>query len=387
LVVNTDICILGGGIMGLATAYSITNASDSKVLILDRYGIGNGYCSSNDVNRVFRYSYGNDELYTTMAVESLKLWKNLERESGQELLLPTGLLMLQGEDESANGFNEASYRTLSSMKLGAEQLGAEEIRMRFPQFRAEKGFFDPHGGVLLASKTLSVFSSLTEKHGVNIRKGQARKLTFGDYPSVQTADGRNVRFHKLIITIGAWSNSLLSPKLTSMIPTRQQLIYFKPRKSLDLFRPRACPVFFTDKHYGLPAAGIDGVKVSPKELNDPVDPERANRSVDEEQVQECREVCRKFVPDLADGEVIHSKICLYDMTENSDFVLDIDPFHPEVVYGYGFSGHGFKFAPLIGELLSQLALDRKPSFPMDRFSADPSRRRPPIIGAHLGKGK
>jgi glycine/D-amino acid oxidase-like deaminating enzyme len=322
-----------------------------------------------------------------MAVESLRLWKNLERESGQELLLPTGLLMLQGEDESANGFNEASYRTLSSMKLGAEQLGAEEIRKRFPQFRAEKGFFDPHGGVLLASKALSVLGSLMEKHRVEIRKGQARRLIFGDRPSVETADGQTVRFHKLIITIGPWSNSLLNPKLTSMIPTRQQLIYFKPRKSLDLFRPRTCPVFFTDKHYGLPAAGIDGVKVSPKELNDPVDPEKANRFVDEGQIQECREVCLKFVPDLADGEVIHSKVCLYDMTENSDFVLDTDPIHPEVVYGYGFSGHGFKFAPLIGEILSELALARKPSFPMDKFSADPSRRRPPTNGAHLRKGK
>src|SRR5260370_11928665 len=276
--------------MGLATAYSITKAGDSKVLILDRYGIGNDYCSSNDVNRVFRYSYGNDELYTRMAVESLKLWNRLGRELGEELLLPTGLLMLQGEDESASGFNEASYQTLSSMKLGAEQLGAEELRKRFPQFRAEKGFFDPHGGVLLASKALSVFSDVIEKPGGEIRKGQARKLIFGDHPSVETADGQNIRFHKLIITIGPWSNSLLNPKLTSMIPTRQQLIYFKPRKSLDPFRPRTCPVFFTDKHYGLPAAGIDGVKVSPKELNDPVDPHNTNTSVNTEHIQECHQL-------------------------------------------------------------------------------------------------
>ena len=124
--------------MGLATAYWASKTSNSPVLLCDRYGLGNDYCSSNDVNRVFRYSYGDDELYTRMAVESLKLWKNLERESGQELLLPTGLLMLQGEDESANGFNEASYRTLSSMKLGAEQLGAEEIRMRFPSLEPRK---------------------------------------------------------------------------------------------------------------------------------------------------------------------------------------------------------------------------------------------------------
>jgi monomeric sarcosine oxidase len=387
MVVNTDICILGGGIMGLATAYSITNDRDSKVLILDRYGVGNDYCSSNDINRVFRYAYGNDELYTRMAVESLKLWKSLEQKSGQELLLSTGLLMLQGEDHSANGFNEASYRTLSHMKLGAEQLGAEELKKRFPQFRAENGFFDPHGGVLLASKALSVLGSLIEKRGVQIRKGQARRLVFGDQPSVETADNELVRFHKLVATIGPWSSSIFNPKIAPMIPTRQQLIYFKPRKSLDLFRPKACPVFFTDKHYGLPAAGIDAVKVSPKELNDPVDTEKANWSVDDEQIAACRDVCRRFVPDLADGEVVHTKVCLYDMTQNSDFVLDRDPDHPDVVYGYGFSGHGFKFAPLIGRLLSELALDREPSFPIEEFSANPSRRRAPTTGAHLGKGK
>src|SRR5690242_12635298 len=186
--------------MGLATAYSIAKASDSRVLLLDRYGVANDYCSSNDINRVFRYAYGNDEQYTRMAVESLKLWKNLEEESGQELLLPTCLLMLQGEDLNANRFNEASHRTLSRMKLGAEQLEAEDIKKRFPQFRADKGFFDPHGGVLLASKALTVLSSLTEKHGVKIRKGHALRIVLGGRPLIETADGETVRFHKLVVT-------------------------------------------------------------------------------------------------------------------------------------------------------------------------------------------
>src|SRR2546427_9535445 len=312
-----------------------------------------------------------------MAVESLKLWKNLEEESGQELLLPTGLLMLQGEDQDANGFNEASYRTLSRLKLGAEQIEAEELEKRFPQFRAEKGFFDPHGGVLLASKALYALSSLTQEHRVEVRKGQAMKLVLGDPPSVETSADEIVRFHKLVLTIGPWSNTLLSPRVTSVVSTRQQLVYFKPQKNLDLFRPKNCPVFFTDKHYGLPAAGIDAVKVSPKELNDAVDPEKANRSVDNEQIATCRDVSRRFVPDLADGEVVHTKVCLYDMTENSDFVLDRDPDHPEVVYGYGFSGHGFKFAPLIGRLLSALALDKEICSTIENLSAEPYLRGPP----------
>src|SRR5438093_11999915 len=95
--------------MGAATAYSISRMSDRKIVLLDRYGLGNEYCSSNDVNRVFRFAYGGDQFYTEMAVESLRLWKELEKETSQELLIPAGLLMLEGDDEHATGsMNQAS---------------------------------------------------------------------------------------------------------------------------------------------------------------------------------------------------------------------------------------------------------------------------------------
>src|SRR5213594_4796567 len=162
--------------MGVATAYAISRMAEKKIILIDRYGLGNEYCSSNDVNRVFRYAYGNEKYYTKMAIASLGLWRDIEKESRQELLIPTGLLMLEGEDQHANEFNESSFRTLTGLGLGAKLYEGQGLKKRFPQFRARRGFFDPHGGVLLASKTLSVLSSLLEKHGVKIRKGQARRL-------------------------------------------------------------------------------------------------------------------------------------------------------------------------------------------------------------------
>ncbi|HZY48094.1 MAG TPA: FAD-dependent oxidoreductase, partial [Candidatus Bathyarchaeia archaeon] len=128
-------------------------------------------------------------------------------------------------------------------------------------------------------------------------------------------------------------------------------------------------------------------KISNKELNDPVDPETAKRTVDQEQIEQCRAACRKFVPDLGDGSVVKNKVCLYDMTENSDFVIDEDPDNPDIVYGYGFSGHGFKFAPLIGRLLADLVLGREPSFNLSRFSAQRSLRKPAATRGQLGKGE
>src|SRR5207247_6538641 len=129
---------------------------------------------------------GMDVRETTMAAESQKVWRKVEEESGQELLLPTGLLLLQGADENANRFNEASYRTLSHMKLGADRLDKEDLKKRFPQFRSEEAFFDPHGGVLLASKVLLALESLAKAAGVKFRQGQARDMVFKEHPYVKT---------------------------------------------------------------------------------------------------------------------------------------------------------------------------------------------------------
>jgi N-methyl-L-tryptophan oxidase len=373
--------------MGAATAYAISRMTEKKIMLLDRYGLGNEYCSSNDVNRVFRYAYGNDQHYIKMAVESLRLWREIEKETGQELLTPTGLLMLEGEDENANKFNESSFKTLTKLGLGAQLYEGYELEKRFPQFRAERGFFDPHGGVLLASRSLESFASQARARGVRILEKQVSMVRDKSGLEMHTSDGQTIRARKLVVAVGPWSNDFLKDGLTKITPTRQQLVYLKPSQSLVRFRGSSCPVFFTDHHYGLPAVGIDGVKISNKELIDPVDPETAERSVDQEQIEQCRAACREFVPDLADGEVVRTKVCLYDMTENSDFVIDRDPDNHDIVYGYGFSGHGFKFAPLIGRLLAELVLDREPSFDLSRFSVRRSQRKPQLTSGQLGKGE
>jgi monomeric sarcosine oxidase len=384
---ETDICIVGGGIMGTATAYALSQMSDKKILLIDRYGIGNDRCSSNDINRVFRYSYGNDQYYTKMAVESEILWKQLMKETGQQLLIPTGLLMLEGQDNNANRFCKSSHDTLKKLKLGAREYNGPELAERFPQFHAERGFFDPHGAVLLASKSLEEFASQARLHGVTTINKQIASLPTKFKPEILTREGETIRAKKTVVTIGPWTNDLLHIGLPAMTPTRQQVLYLRPKQYPERFKPEVCPIFFTDYHYGLPSAGIEGVKVSNKQLNDPVNPETAKRTVDPDQIEQCRAACRKFVPDLADGGLVHSKVCLYDMTQNSDFVIDADPENHDIVYGYGFSGHGFKFAPLIGKLLAELVLDREPSVDLSRFSVRQSERRAQLASGQLGKGE
>lgn len=355
--------------MGSYAAYWLSKKPRPRVVLMDQYGTQNEYCSSNDANRVFRYAYGKDGLYTQMAVESLRLWKDLEKEAGQSLLIPTGLLLLHGEEEEANKFIEDSYDTLSRLGLGAEKIGKTELQKRFPRFSAQSAYLDPHGGVLLAAKILSLLAYRIKQNGVKIlEKCKATRLGLNESPTVETSTGETIRCRNIIVTAGPWSNQFRGEKLPSITPTRQQIVYFSPRTSLEGFRPPEFPVFFADEYYGLPALGIDGVKVSHKNLWDPVDPDHADWSVSQDFVKSTRALCNRFVPELADADTTHTKVCLYDMTPNSDFVIGRNPEQPGIIHAYGFSGHGFKFAPLIGKVLSELALGVPTSFNSERFS-------------------
>lgn len=355
--------------MGLAAAHALTKTTSRNTLVIDRYGISNKLCSSNDINRVFRYAYGADELYTRMAVESLKLWRQLEQEAEQELLVPSGFLLMLGEEEEWSRFAEESYKTMRDLGLKTESLNETALKRRFPQFSANEGVLDPYAGALLASKVLENLHSLVKRQGVKVLEGERIvKLRLSDNPEVETSSGNSIRCEKLIVTTGVWSNQLLREGLTRITPTRQHVIYFKPNGSMARFQPPRFPIFFVDNYYGIPAVGIDGVKATYHGLPEEVDPETANRTVDPGVIVTIRRVLRKYIPELADCRVVHSKVCIYDMTENSDFVIGADPDYSNVIYGYGFSGHGFKFAPLIGKLLSELALQESPSFELDRFS-------------------
>src|SRR5438067_11391865 len=176
--------------MGAATAYSISRMSDRKIVLLDRYGLGNEYCSSNDVNRVFRFAYGGDQFYTEMAVESLRLWKELEKETSQELLIPAGLLMLEGDDEHANRFNESSFRMLTKLELGAHIYNGPELKKRFPQIQAGRPFFDPHRRVLLPAKSLETFASAAGLRGVKMLEQHVTKVQDKSGLEIETAEGQ-----------------------------------------------------------------------------------------------------------------------------------------------------------------------------------------------------
>ena len=355
--------------MGTSAAYYLSKTTDKQIVLIDQYNVANDYCSSNDTNRVFRYAYGKDEFYTRLAIQSRKLWQEIEQETKLQLLIPSDLLLVQGTDREWNMFNEESHKTLKRIGLKTEELEKKQLEKKYPQFNAERAFTDPYAGILLASEALLTFASEAKKRGVKIIENtRVTKITSKDNrPTIEDSNGNRIISKTLLVTAGPWSNNFLRKSLVEMTPTRQQLLYFDP-PGTRLYAPPRFPVFFADQFYGIPAAGTDAVKVSHMGRDTPTDPETAKRTVDPEEVDACRQLLKRFIPKLSSARLVRSKVCLYDMTPDKDFVMGHDREENSIVYGYGFSGHGFKFAPLVGKVLSELVLDGDPGIDLSRFS-------------------
>lgn len=352
--------IIGAGVMGSATAYYLSK-TEKNILLLDQYEVKNDLNSSQDHSRVFRYEYGTDEFYSKLAVKSLKLWKEIEIESKTKLYFQSGCLLLGGTDDS---YAMKSYKTMNKLKLPIELLEGKELKDRYPQFNCDTAVLDPNGGVIEASTAVNTFVSLAQKNGVQVRT--KAKVVNIDKKSVTLESGEKILTDKIVVTAGVWNTKLLKNKI-KVIPSRQELIYFQP-KNLELFQKEKFPTFghLESGFYGIPIHKINAVKIANHFPGKPADPDTVDRKATQEFMDECRNFLRQYIPELADGEVIESKVCLYDMTTDEDFILD--KLTDNIVIGAGFSGHGFKFAPMIGKILADLVSKGKTQYDISRFS-------------------
>ena len=354
-----DVVIIGGGVMGAAAAYYVSKHTP-RVLLIDQYAIANNFNASQDFSKTFRYEYGDDELYIGLAVKSLAEWRRLEKESGRRLYYQCGSLLLgQQKDDYA----DISYRTLQRLGLPVELLDEQQMNARYPQFASKYAVLDPNGGILEASTAVSILINLAKQNGVTVLENT--KVTSIDGNKLHFS-GSDVTYKKLILACGIWANSLLERPL-SVKAARQQLVYFKPKHLQDFEKVR-CPMFgyLDEGFYGFPMHGLDAVKVSNHMPGDFVDPAAIDWSVSDDFIDECRTFFQRFIPSLVDAEVVKTKVCMYDMSPNEDFI--VDRINEQIVIGTGFSGHGFKFAPLIGDMLSRLALDRTYKQDISRFT-------------------
>lgn len=364
-----EVIVIGLGVMGSAAAYHLAKQG-KRVLVLEQFELDHRWGSSYGESRIIRYAYTHPT-YVEMSDHSFHLWRELEAESGRRLMFTTGGLDFGMADSATL---TATAHTLHDRGIPFEWLSPEQSAARFPQFRLEPGMaalYQPDAAYLHASACVITLSELAQIHGATLR---THTLVTGIEPlsegvRVHTPDGP-FDAARLVLTGGAWSGKRLGELGLELPlqPTREQIVFFHaPDRAL--FTPDRCPVFIVHEQpwfYGLPDVDGKGVKMAIHCNGQSTDPDRTNHNPDPQYLEQIKALAQRYVP-AGVGPVSEARVCLYTMTPDEDFVIDHHPEYPQIVFGAGFSGHGFKFGVLIGRILADLALKGESAHDLSLF--------------------
>lgn len=356
-----DVIILGVGAMGSAAAYQLAGRG-ARVLGLEQFDIPHARGSSHGYSRMIRTAYFEHPDYVPLLRRAYELWRELEQVSGQTLLHLTGGLYLgRLKDPLISG----SLGAAREHALAHEMLSREELRRRFGQFHVPDdfvGFFETNAGFLTPERVVAAYAEAALRRGADLR-GHQRVLDWSRDGSGFVVRTREQTWHaaRLIICAGAWSGKLVESLGVSLTVTRQVLGWVWPPRT-DRFAYGTFPVWAMGHadgslHYGFPMMPDNpGFKIAhhaPQAVVDPDAPRTEPQIADESSF---RPFLQSVMPD-ADGPLLALRTCFYTNSPDHHFIIDRLPGCDGVTIACGFSGHGFKFASVIGEVLADLAMN------------------------------
>lgn len=365
-----DAIVLGVGGMGSAALYHLARRG-LRVLGIERYNIPHEMGSSHGLTRIIRLAYYEHPSYVPLLRRAYELWRQLEHTAQERLLLITGSI-----DASAEGGEviEGSRLSCALHHLPHEILESRDLARRFPAYRLPPGMlalYQPDGGFLLSERCIVAQVAAAQEQGAEVH-GQEQVLDWEPTNvgvQVRTDRGR-YDAAKLVLCTGAWGSKLM-PELSKLaVPERQVLAWFQPLRP-ELFRLQAFPVFNMaveeGRYYGFPIYGIPGFKVGRyHHLSQTVDPDRMDREVHREDEEVLHSFTARYFPDAA-GPTMSLKTCLFTNTPDEHFILDVHPHFPQVAIAAGFSGHGFKFCSVVGEIMADLVLEGRSRHDLELF--------------------
>lgn len=366
-----DVIVVGVGGMGSATCYELAKRGQ-RVLGLERFDIGHSMGSSHGETRMLRLAYFEGQSYVPMVVRAHELWRETGTKIGEELLTVTGTLDIiePGLDIVARG-----EEACKAYDLPYELMTAKTIMARYPAFHLPQdytGLLQPDGGFVKSEKAVLAYTALAIDAGADIHPRE-QVLSFEPTPSGGVkviTDLRTYEAGRLVLSPGPWINHFVPSLKPVTQPYRQVFGWFRPLEP-DLFKQGNFPSFTLKipegHYYGFPLYGHPGLKIGgPHHGREACDPEtlvRENRPSDEKGLRDC---LATYLP-AAMGTALTIKVCIYTMTPDEDFIIDLMPGAPQIVIASPCSGHGFKFASVMGEILADLAMDRKSPFDLSPF--------------------
>lgn len=356
-----DTIVVGVGGMGSAALYHLAARGD-RVLGLERFDIPHAMGSSHGVTRIIRLAYFEHPSYVPLLRRSFALWRELQAEAGEQLLYVTGTIDAGPPDSMVV---EGALRSCALHDLPHEVLSGTELTRRFPGYRLPEeitAVLQPDGGFLLSERCIVAHVNAALMRGAEVHGREAVLEWEARDGGVRVRTDRGVyEAERLVLTAGAWTGKLVAELADLAVPERQVLVWMQPRRP-EYFTPERFPVFnmlVGEGHvYGFPVFGIPGFKLGLyHHLGEQIDPDTLDREAftprDEAAL---RVAAERYFPDGA-GPTLALKACMFTNSPDEHFIIDHHPSFPRVTIAAGFSGHGYKFCSVVGEILADLARD------------------------------
>lgn len=358
---DSSIIVVGAGVFGAAAAWELA-LRGHPVQLIDPGPLPHPEASSTDISKVIRMDYGADQFYARMAERALEGWDAWNRSTDPPLYHQDGFLILAGEAMAPGGFEHDSHATLASMGHPVERLANGSVEARFPGWSGTlypDGYLSHRAGWAESGNVVSWMLAQAQRAGVEVLDGEAmvELVEVGSrVTGVRTASNRVISADVVVVAAGAWTPFLL-PWLDGILTCVGQPVFHFLPSDPSPFAPDRFPPWAADMGrtgwYGFPAQPDGRVKVANHGAGIAVDP-RQEKLVPPEWEGRFRAFLSAARPDLADAPVIKTRLCLYSDTFDGDFLIDHDPERNGLVVASGGSGHGFKFAPVLGSLIADV---------------------------------
>jgi glycine/D-amino acid oxidase-like deaminating enzyme len=366
------VIVVGAGINGVTAAIELKERGHEVVLI-DPGPLPHPLAASTDISKVVRAAYGEDEDYTELAERSIKRWRKWNEEFNAELYHEVGVMFMRRREMRPGDFEYESFKTLQRRAHKVERMNS--ALQRFPAWDPElfpDGVLELEAGYAESGRAVAALVGRAKSAGVHLLQGRqfvcldegeerVRGVVLRQKKESRAADTvpncaeEKIAADLVIMATGAWTPWVLPCTQAFFRSTGQPVFHLKPSKP-ELFAPERFPVFGADitttGYYGFPVSREGIVKVAQHGPGREVSPDSPERAVSAEQVRDLREFLQWAFPALASAPIVYTRLCMYCDTHDGHFWIARDPERPGLVIAAGDCGHGFKFAPVLGELIA-----------------------------------
>ena len=355
----SNILVVGAGVFGVSAALELQLRGHSVTLV-DPGPLPHPDASSTDISRIVRADYGGDVFYARFARDCIGEWRRWNTEAGRTLYHETGFLVLCGRKMRPGGFEHDSRAVMRSLGQDVERMDGERLHRRFPAWTSglyPDGYFNPHAGWAESGNVMAWLLTLARDAGVAVREGERMGALLEEgsrVTGIVTDRGTKHRSEIVVVAAGAWTPTLL-PWMGDALRCVGQAVYYLRPADPEPYRPERFPPWAADiantGWYGFPVQPDGTMKVSNHGSGVPVDPS-GEKAVPAEADEMFADFLAGTFPGLADSHILRRRLCLYCDSWDGDFWIDWDPNREGLLVATGGSGHAFKFAPLIGAVIS-----------------------------------